>query len=89
MQRTQLYLTAEQRRRLDQRAADAGVPMAEVVRRILDQALAIDDGAQARLAAVTATSGVLADADNWPDWLARVRGRTAAKRLEGRPLRST
>ncbi|MBA2496166.1 MAG: hypothetical protein H0V33_03570 [Acidimicrobiia bacterium] len=82
MQRTQLYLTAEQRRRLDQRAADAGVPMAEVVRRILDQVLAIDDGAEARVAAVQATAGALADADDWPVWLARVRGRTAAERLD-------
>jgi hypothetical protein len=83
MQRTQLYLTSEQRRRLDQRAADAGVPMAEVVRQILDQVLAIDDGAaDARVAAVQATAGVLADADDWPEWLARVRGRTAAERLD-------
>ncbi len=72
-----------ERRRLDQRAADAGVPMAEVVRRILDQVLAIDDGAaDARVAAVQATAGVLADADDWPEWLARVRGRTAAERLD-------
>lgn len=34
--RTQIYLTEEQRRRIDQVAAAEGVSMAEVIRRALD-----------------------------------------------------
>lgn len=37
--RTQIYLTAEQRRRIDQLTAAEGVPMAEVIRRALDEYL--------------------------------------------------
>ncbi|MEJ7742439.1 MAG: CopG family transcriptional regulator [Nocardioidaceae bacterium] len=37
--RTQLYLAAEQRRRIDQVAARDGVTLAEVVRRALDRYL--------------------------------------------------
>ena len=73
MQRTQIYLTDEQRRRLDQRASDAGVPMAVVVRDILDEALAIGDTEHARAAAADAAFGTLADDEPWQDFLARVR----------------
>ena len=38
--RTQIYLTEEQRRRIDQVTAAEGVPMAEVIRRALDKYLA-------------------------------------------------
>jgi len=72
MQRTQIYLTDEQRRRLDRRASEAGVPMAVVVREILDEALDIDD-ASARLAAVDEAFGILDDGESWQDFLARVR----------------
>jgi predicted DNA-binding protein len=72
MQRTQIYLTDEQRRRLDRRANEAGVPMAVVVREILDQALDIDDET-ARLAAADEAFGVLDDGESWQDFLARVR----------------
>ena len=72
MQRTQIYLTDEQRRRLDRRASEAGVPMAVVVREILDQALDIDDES-ARLAAADAAFGILDDGESWQEFLARVR----------------
>jgi hypothetical protein len=82
MRRTQLYLTEEQRRRLKRKADDAGASEAEVVRRILDVALGIDDSGAERVAAIDATAGILADAPDWPEWLERVRGRGAAQRLE-------
>ena len=81
MHRTQIYLTDEQRARVARHAHDAGVSQAEVIRRILDRDLGIDDGVQARLAAVTATAGVLPNAPGWEEWLAKVRGRGADARL--------
>jgi CubicO group peptidase (beta-lactamase class C family) len=81
MQRTQIYLTDEQRRRIARRAADAGVSQAEVIRRILDEVLGIEGGKDERRAAVLATAGILADAPDWPEWLQRVRGRGADGRL--------
>ena len=82
MRRTQIYLTDEQRTEVARRADDAGVSSAEVIRRILDAALGLDDHADARVAAVDATAGVLAGAPDWPQWLASVRGRGADERLE-------
>lgn len=38
--RTQIYLTGEQRSRIDQVSEAEGIPMAEVVRRALDKYLA-------------------------------------------------
>jgi plasmid stability protein len=73
MQRTQIYLTDEQRRRLDQRAADAGVPMAAVVRDILDEALAIGGAESSRAAAADEAFGALDDGESWQDFLARIR----------------
>ncbi len=80
-QRTQVYLTAEQRRLIERRARDAGVSQAEVIRRILDAALDIGDDVAARVALVDATAGVLRDAPDWPEWLATVRGPGADERL--------
>jgi hypothetical protein len=40
--RTQIYLTEEQRRRIDRVTAAEGVPMAEVIRRALDEYLRDD-----------------------------------------------
>jgi Ribbon-helix-helix protein, copG family len=48
--RTQIYLTEEQRRRIDDIAASEGVPMAEVVRRALDAYTANEIDADAVLA---------------------------------------
>ncbi len=81
MQRTQIYLTDEQRRRIAARARDAGVPQAVVIRQILDGALGIDDGAEERLRAVRETFGIMPDAPDWPEWLRSVRGRSADERL--------
>jgi hypothetical protein len=73
MQRTQVYLTDEQRQRLDQRARDLGVPMSEVLRRVLDEGLGIAPGRADRLAAVEETSGALAGDESWQEYLERVR----------------
>ncbi len=82
VRRTQIYLTEEQHARITARADDLGVSKAEVIRRVLDAALGIDDGVAVRVAAIDATAGLLADAPDWPQWLESVRGRSAAERLE-------
>jgi hypothetical protein len=82
MKRTQVYLTEEQRRRIARRAQDAGVSQAELLRRILDEVLGIDTRAGERIAAVDCSAGVLADAPDWPEWLSRVRGASADRRLK-------
>ncbi|MSO79403.1 MAG: ribbon-helix-helix protein, CopG family [Acidimicrobiia bacterium] len=81
MRRTQIYLTDEQRQRIARLAADGGLSQAAVIRRILDEALGVDNGARGRLAAVAATAGLLRDAPDWPEWLAGVRIRDADARL--------
>lgn len=48
--RTQVYLTAEQRRRIDEIAQAEGVTLAEVVRRALDAYLQAERDATAELA---------------------------------------
>jgi predicted DNA-binding protein len=58
--RTQIYLTKEQRRRIDQTAEAQGLPMAEIVRRALDAYL--DDGPDAA-PALSRTFGAQPDAD--------------------------
>ena len=65
--RTQIYLTEEQRHRIDQMAATEGIPMAEVIRRALDEYL--DDHGDPS-AVLRSTFGALPDADarcreNW------------------------
>ena len=65
--RTQIYLTDEQRRRIDQVAKARGVTMAEIVRRALDAYLPEDVDPSAMLAA---TFGAVPDAsvpsrDEW------------------------
>jgi hypothetical protein len=81
MRRTQIYVTDEQERRIAARAADAGVAKAEVIRRILDEALGLADGAEARRRAIRATAGLLPDAPDWVEWLEQVRGEGADARL--------
>lgn len=81
MRRTQIYITDEQERLIADEAADAGVAKAEVIRRILDAALGLDTGAAERRRAIAVTAGILPDAEDWPDWLARVRGAGATDRL--------
>ncbi len=65
--RTQVYLTEEQRRRIDQVTAAEGVPMAAVIRRALDAYLGDDVDVDA---ALRATFGAAPDAsvpsrDDW------------------------
>lgn len=61
MQRTNIYLAREQTEALDRRAAAAGVSRAEVIRRLLDQALAQPhEDLDADLRAIEASFGVLA-----------------------------
>jgi len=81
MQRSQLYLTEQQREALARRAVDNGVSVAEVVRRILDRALGLKAGVDDRLAALDATAGILPDAPDWPEWLREVRGLGSDARL--------
>ncbi|HWB72372.1 MAG TPA: CopG family transcriptional regulator [Egibacteraceae bacterium] len=81
MKRTQIYISEEQERRIAAHAEDAGVSKAEIIRRLLDRGLGIEDGAEARLRAIDDTFGVLPDAPDWPEWLAAVRGAPADERL--------
>ncbi|MBA3286643.1 MAG: CopG family transcriptional regulator [Acidimicrobiia bacterium] len=65
--RTQIYLTDEQRERIDRAATAEGITMAEVIRRAVDQF--VDDRGGA--AALQATFGAVPDAtppsrDEWP-----------------------
>jgi hypothetical protein len=81
MKRTQMYLTEAQRSRLAERARAERVSEAEVVRKILDEALGLGGGLADRLAAVEDTAGLLADHPDWPQWLREVRDRPAEERL--------
>ena len=42
-ERTNIYLTARQKKQLEQRSRSEGLPMAEIIRRALDAYLAWDD----------------------------------------------
>ena len=69
-----MYLTDEQRKRLAQRASEAGTSEAAVIRDILDDALGIDeDNTDEALAAIDAAFGVCKDYPDWPEWLQEVR----------------
>jgi len=69
-----VYLTDEQRKRLAQRASEAGTSEAAVIRDILDDALGIDeDNTDEALAAIDAAFGVCKDYPDWPEWLQEVR----------------
>lgn len=81
MQRTQIYITTEQARQLKQIARQRRVPMAQVIRNILDAALNIGDPEAEARAGIIATAGLLAAAPDWPEWQRSVRGRSAAERL--------
>jgi predicted DNA-binding protein len=58
--RTQIYLTQEQRARVDRAAAAEGVPMAEVIRRAIDEYV---DDEQDPAAALASTFGAAPSAD--------------------------
>ena len=65
--RTQVYLTEEQRRRIDRVTATEGIPMAEVIRRALDEYLDDEDDVAATL---KSTFGAAPDASapSREDW---------------------
>ncbi|MGH3980849.1 MAG: ribbon-helix-helix protein, CopG family [Pseudonocardiaceae bacterium] len=64
MHRTNIYLTDEQRAALAARAAADGTSAAELVRRLIDQALAGDsDDLAEDLAAIDASFGALSDVE--------------------------
>lgn len=62
MRRTNIYLEERQTEALDRLAADQGVPRAQLIRQILDRALATTDDMDADLAAIEQTFGAAADA---------------------------
>lgn len=64
MQRTNIFLTDEQQRRLDRRAKEQGVSKSGLIRMILDEALAITQGSATPEQAIEATSGIWSDRDN-------------------------
>lgn len=64
MQRTNIYLGTEQCAALDHLAAEEGVSRAELIRRLLDAALAgRGDDTAGDVAAIDESFGALADAD--------------------------
>ena len=65
--RTQVYLTDEQRRRVDQLADAEGVPMAVIIRRALDNYLTDDADATTALTATfgAAPSATAPSRDEW------------------------
>jgi predicted DNA-binding protein len=66
--RTQIYLTVEQRHRIDQAAAREGVTMAELIRRALNDYLGDDVDASTALAATFGAepSASVPSRDEWP-----------------------
>jgi hypothetical protein len=83
MRRTQIYLTDEQSAKIAQLADDRHASKAEVIRRILDEALGIgeDDDDAADRAVIEATAGLCREYPDWPAWLESVRGQDADERL--------
>lgn len=64
MHRTNIYLTDEQREKLDARARAQGVSRAELIRDVLDRAIGGEaDRLAADLAAIEGSFGILADDD--------------------------
>ncbi|MCZ6663384.1 MAG: ribbon-helix-helix domain-containing protein [Actinobacteria bacterium] len=63
MQRTNIYLTEEQQKRLQRRAKEEGLSKSSLIRRILDEALAITKTKVSAEEAIIGTSGMWADRD--------------------------
>jgi len=65
--RTQIYLTAEQRQRIDRAVKSSGLTMAEVIRRALDQYLVNEADPTAALAATFGgdPAAVVPSRDEW------------------------
>ncbi|MGH8999910.1 MAG: CopG family transcriptional regulator [Acidimicrobiia bacterium] len=64
-QRTQIYLTDDQRARLDEVARRQKLTMAEVVRRALDAYLGADDDLDATFAAAPGLRSAVPSRDEW------------------------
>jgi predicted DNA-binding protein len=64
-QRTQIYLTDEQRARLDEVAERRSIPMAEVVRRAIDAYLTVDDDLDATFGAAPGLAASVPNRDEW------------------------
>jgi predicted DNA-binding protein len=63
--RTQIYLTDEQRARLDAVADEQSISMAEVVRRAIDSYLALDDDLDATFGAAEGLAASVPGRDEW------------------------
>jgi predicted DNA-binding protein len=63
--RTQIYLTEEQRARLDEVAERHSIPMAEVVRRAIDAYLDLDDDLDATFGAAPGIRATVPGRDEW------------------------
>jgi hypothetical protein len=63
MQRTNIFLTEEQQKRLRRRALEEGVSKSGLIRQILDEALAITHDTVSVDEAIRFTSGIWADRD--------------------------
>jgi metal-responsive CopG/Arc/MetJ family transcriptional regulator len=63
MQRTNIFLTEEQQKRLQRRAKEEGLSKSSLIRRILDEALAITKTKVSAEEAIIGTSGMWADRD--------------------------
>ncbi len=63
MQRTNIYLTDEQQKRLQRRAKEEGLSKSGLIRRFLDEALAITKTSASPEEAIIGTSGIWADRD--------------------------
>ncbi|MFQ5966712.1 MAG: CopG family transcriptional regulator [Acidimicrobiia bacterium] len=61
MQRTNIFLTEEQQKRLRHRAREEGVSKSELIRDILDEALSIKPQAASVEDAIRSSSGLWAD----------------------------
>jgi hypothetical protein len=81
MRRIQVDVTDEHDRLLAWRARAERSSKAEVIRRILDDALNARDHDTEALTIIRATAGVCADYPDWPEWQRVVRGNRADERL--------
>jgi len=63
--RTQVYLTEEQRSRLDERARREGVPMAKLIREAVDAFLDGDDDLDATFGSARGIGSTVPSRDEW------------------------
>lgn len=64
MQRTNIFLTEEQQKRLNRRAKEQGVSKSGLIRQILDEALDITKATPTVEQAIETTAGIWSDRDN-------------------------